>query len=171
MAAPQHPGPHPLYIPSFPHLNPPPCPFLTSTPSAFWLAMLASTRQSAAKVTVHAVSASRLRSGSQKGPVSPAGEQVPQPPSVFFYLFRDLLPFLSSPCQPFHHGSLLCLLTCSDCGGRIKMPLTKLSLCFCSSRRFRAELPVLPPLLPPSHQFGLPPLLPPSHQFRLPPLL
>ena len=51
------------------------------------------------------------------------------------------------------------------------MPLTKLSLCFCSSRRFRAELPVLPPLLPPSHQFGLPPLLPPSHQFRLPPLL
>jgi hypothetical protein len=86
MAAPQHPGPHPLYIPSFPHLNPPPCPFLTSTPSAFWLAMLASTRQSAAKVTVHAVSASRLRSGSLKGPVSPAGEQVPQPPSVFFLL-------------------------------------------------------------------------------------
>ena len=102
MAAPQHPGPHPLYIPSFPHLNPPPCPFLTSTPSAFWLAMPASTRQSAAKVTVHAVSASRLRSGSQKGPVSPAGEQVPQPPSVFFLLIPGppSFPLLPLPAFP-----------------------------------------------------------------------
>jgi hypothetical protein len=48
--------------------------------------MPASTRQSAAKVTVNALSASCLRSGRLKGPVPPAGEQVPQPPSVLFLL-------------------------------------------------------------------------------------
>jgi hypothetical protein len=64
--------------------------------------MPASTRQSAAKVTVHAVSGSRLRSGSQKGPVSPAGEQVPQPPSVFFLLIPGppSFPLLPLPAFP-----------------------------------------------------------------------